>query len=125
MGLAGQPRSHAGFWCVLLCAPVVGSAASPAALQISSEIAPAGGWAQIKISSVRPQAIASGHLSVNLDATVFGPGAIVGLFGANGDAAGVAFSSGKTLDIQFSSASGGIGQLPGLPLLVVSVPVLA
>src|ERR1035438_6574692 len=64
-------------------------AASPA-LQISTEIAPAGGWAQIKIYAVKPQAIGSGHLILNLDATAFGTGAMGGLFGANGDATGLA-----------------------------------
>jgi hypothetical protein len=46
-------------------------------------------------------------------------------FGANADAAGLATVNGPQIDVQFSSASGGIGQLAGLPVLVISVPVLA
>jgi hypothetical protein len=84
-------------------------------LEISTETAPAGGWAQIKIYAVKPMAIAAGHLVLSLDSTVFGPGTTVGLFGANGDAQGLATVTGSQLDIQFSSASGGIGQLARLP----------
>jgi hypothetical protein len=50
---------------------------------------------------------------------------MVGVFGANADAEGVATTTGSKIDVQFSSATGGIGQLAGLPVLVVSVPVLA
>ena len=96
----------------------------PAALQVSAETAPAGGWAQIKIYAAKPMAIASGHLVLKLDATAFGPGAMVGLFGANGDAAGLATVTWPQIDVQFSSATGGIGQLAGLPVMVISVPVL-
>jgi len=99
--------------------------ATPIALQISAETAPAGGWAQIKIFAAKPMAIASGHLVLNLDATVFGTGALVGLFGANGDATGLATVTGPRIDVQFSSATGGIGQLAGLPVMAISVPVLA
>lgn len=84
----------------------------PPALQISTETAPAGGWAQVKIYAIKPQAIASGHLVLNLDATAFGAGAMVGLFGANGDATGLATTTTTTtaneIDVQFSSPTGGI-----------------
>src|ERR1035438_2143712 len=100
-------------------------ATTPAALQISTETAPAGGWAQIKIYAAKPMAIASGHLVLNLDVTAFGNGAMVGLFGANGDAVGLATVTWPQIDVQFSSATGGIGQLAGLPVMVISVPVLA
>jgi uncharacterized protein (TIGR03437 family) len=98
---------------------------APAALQLSAETAPAGGWAQIKIYAAKPVPIASGHLVLNLDSTAFGAGAMVGLFGANGDAAGLATVTLPNIDVQFSSATGGIGQLAGLPVMVISVPVLA
>ena len=107
---------------VLICATAVGA---PAALQISATIAPPGGFAQIAIYAVKPMAISNGHLVLSLDATAFGAGAVVGLFGENGDASGLATTIGAQIDVQFSSPSGGIGQLAGLPVIVVSVPVLA
>src|SRR5258708_4112232 len=98
---------------------------SPTALRISSETAPAGGWAQIKIYAAKPQAIAGGRLVLNLDTTVFGSGAMVVLFGANADAGGIATVGRPKIDVRFSSATAGIGQLAGLPVLAISVPVLA
>ena len=100
-------------------------AASPPNLTISNETAPPGGWTQIKIYAAKPMAIANGELILNLPATVFGPGAMVGLFGANGDAEGLATTTGGQIDVQFTSATGGIGQLAGLPVMVISVPILA
>src|ERR1035441_8249014 len=79
-------------------------ATAPAALQISAETAPAGGWAQIKIYATKPMAIASGHLVLNLDATAFGTGAMVGLFGANGDAVGLATGTWAQIDGRYGEA---------------------
>ena len=56
-----------GTACLLRAA----TATTPAALRISTETAPAGGWAQIKIYAAKPVAIAGGHLVLILDATVF------------------------------------------------------
>jgi uncharacterized protein (TIGR03437 family) len=109
---------------VVLCATVT-FAATPASLTISNETAPAGGWAQIKIYASKPMAIANGELVLNLSAAAFGPGAMVGLFGANGDATGLATTTAGQIDVQFTSATGGIGQLAGLPVMVISVPILA
>jgi uncharacterized protein (TIGR03437 family) len=115
------------YWIPFLLLGFAGRVVSAAVpgMQISAETAPAGGWAQIKIYAVKPMAIAAGHLVLSLDSTAFGAGTTVGLFGANGDAQGLAAVTGSQMDVQFSSASGGIGQLAGLPVLVFSVPVLA
>jgi len=109
---------------VLLTASFLRAGNAAAALQISNENAPAGGFAQIKIYAAKPAAIASGHIVVTLDQTFFGNTPQVGLFGANGDALGLATVKWPQIDIQFSSATGGIGQLAGLPVIVISVPVL-
>lgn len=73
---------------VLSATAAFGFAANPPGLTISNEIAPAGGWAQIKIYAAKPMAIAGGTVVLNLSAEAFGTGAMVGLFGANGDAGG-------------------------------------
>ncbi len=109
---------------VLLTASFLRAGNAAAALQTSNENAPAGGFAQIKIYAAKPVAIASGHIVVTLDQTFFGKTPQVGLFGANGDALGLATVNWPQNDIQFSSATGGIGQLAGLPVIVISVPVL-
>jgi hypothetical protein len=110
---------------VMLTASLLRAANAGAPLQISNENAPAAGFAQIKIYAAKPAAIARGHVLVTLDQKFFGKPPQVGLFGANGDALGLATVNGPQIDIQFSSATGGIGQLAGLPVIVISVPVLA
>ena len=94
-------------------------------LQISSETAPSGGWAQIKISSPTPQLVASGRMVMKFDPAVFGPISSVAVFSAQGDAVGIASVSGQSLDVFVSSAAGGIGQLPRLPIVTVTIQVLA
>jgi uncharacterized protein (TIGR03437 family) len=106
----------------LLAGPL---SAADLTLQISSETAPPGGWAQIKISSPTPQLVTGGRLVMKFDSAVFGPISSVAVFSAQGDAVGIATVSGQSLDVSISSAAGGIGQLPHLPILTVTVPVLA
>src|ERR1035437_8804116 len=113
-------RVLAALWVIL---PLF---ASPSAnVQLPSEPVPSGGWVEIKISLTKPQFIASGHITMDLDPKIFGPIQAAGVFGANGDAYGLATITGEHLDAQFYSPSAGIGQLAGLPVVVVSVPVLA
>ena len=92
---------------------------------MQSETAPAGGWAQIKIFAASPHLVSSGAISMDLDPSVFGGIASVAVFSATGDALGYANVSGQHVDAHFSSPSAGIGQLPGLPLFAVWIPVLA
>jgi hypothetical protein len=60
------------------------------ALQVSSETAPAGGWAQIKIYAAAPTLISTGRIAINFDPSVFGPIARVAVFSAAGDSSGIA-----------------------------------
>jgi hypothetical protein len=99
--------------------------ASDLALRISSETAPAGGWAQIKVLAATPQHIAAGRIVMTFDPAVFGDITGVAVFSAEGDAMGIATISGQSLDVSFQSTAGGIGQLPQLPILTVTIPVLA
>ena len=67
--------------------------------------------------------IASGAFAIDLDPTVFGEISDVTVFGATGDATGYANVMGRHAEVHFSSSSGSIGQLSGLPVAVVSAPV--
>jgi hypothetical protein len=71
--------------------------------------------------------IASGRIVMNFDPSIFGPIANVAVFSSAGDAEGVAVvaGTGESLDVNFVSPSGGVGQLPDLPVLTVTIPVLA
>ncbi|MGA3042459.1 MAG: IPT/TIG domain-containing protein [Bryobacteraceae bacterium] len=97
---------------------------TPLTLQISVDPAPAGGWAQIKIFAASPALITAGSISMNLDAMVFGDIAQVAVFSATGDSTGYATVTGQQVQATFYS-SGGIGQLPELPILVLTVPVIS
>jgi uncharacterized protein (TIGR03437 family) len=102
----------------------VHAAAPGLSLTISSETAPAGAWAQFKVTLAAPHQVTAGYLSMDFDPAVFGSIGNLAVFSATGDAAGFAHVTGTHVDATFTSPSGGIGQLPGLPVLVVSVPVL-
>src|SRR5579862_608817 len=131
MKLRWRPASNYCGACVILAQmALVAIAATQASaanltLQVSSKTAPPGGWTQITISAATPALIASGRIVVNFDPTVFGPIANVAVFSAAGDAEGVAVVAGQSMNVTFNAASAGIGQLPGLPVLTVTVPVLA
>jgi hypothetical protein len=64
-------------------------------------------------------------MAMDLDPAIFGDIARIAVFSATGDAMAYANVSGHHVDAHFSSTSGGIGQLPGLPVMVVSVPILS
>jgi uncharacterized protein (TIGR03437 family) len=128
--LSGWGRASQLLFAVLLGARFAASFVSAATpqnlvLQVSSETAPAGGWVQIKVFAATPALIVSGRIAMDLDPSVFGDVAAVTVFSAQGDAVGFADVQAGHLDAQFSSVSGGIGQLPDLPIFTVRVPVLA
>ena len=72
-----------------------------------------------------PVALVSGEIVMDLDTGVFGDIAAANVISAMGDQVGSAKIQGRHLDVKFTSLSGGIGRLPGIPVLVVDVPVLS
>uniref|UniRef100_Q026Q6 BACON domain-containing protein n=1 Tax=Solibacter usitatus (strain Ellin6076) TaxID=234267 RepID=Q026Q6_SOLUE len=119
---AGGARRHWG--CVILTLLTGRLAAADLALQISNETVPAGGWAQIKVSALNPQLVATGRIIMKFDPAIFGSIADLSVFSAQGDAQGIATVSGQSLDVTFYAKAGGIAQLTHLPVLTVTVPVL-
>jgi uncharacterized protein (TIGR03437 family) len=114
--------------CGILAQPILLAADVPGTqlvLQVSTESAPPGASAQIKIFATSPALIATGSIAIDFDPAVFGNVAAVSVFSSTGDQIGYTNVQGQHIDAHFSSVSGGIGQLPGIPVLVVSVPVLA
>jgi uncharacterized protein (TIGR03437 family) len=94
-------------------------------LQLSNETAPPGGWAQIEVTLPAPALIGQGTLVVTLDPAVFGVVSAVATFSATGDAFGDATVSSGQVSASITSASASIGQLPGLPVLTFTIPVLS
>jgi hypothetical protein len=102
------------------------TAANPAiTVQVSNETAPSsGGTAQFKISLTAPALVSTASISMTFDPTIFGPILNVASFSATGDQAGYANVNGQQLTASVSSSSAGLGQLPDLPIFIVTVQVL-
>jgi hypothetical protein len=62
---------------------------------------------------------------MNFDPAIFGTVASVAAFSATGDQTGYATLQGQQVVAGFTSSSASFGQLPDLPVFVVTVPVLA
>ena len=103
----------------------LGGLAYAQTLRVASESAPAGGYAQIKVYTDSPTLISRGVLGLDLDPRFFGPITSISTFSAAGDAIAFAVVEGTHVSASISAASGGIGQLPGVPVFVVNAPVLA
>ncbi len=114
---------HALCAFLMLCATAW--AGTPLTLRAESSAAPSGGYAQIQVYADSPVRISQGTLEVDLDASVFGAPETVGILSAAGDVYGYAYVTGTRIVATFASRSGGIGQLPGVPVFTVTVPVLA
>jgi len=108
-----------------LCGNILFAANPSITVQVSSETAPPGGYAQFKISLTAPALVSSGSVTMNFDPAIFGPATGLAAFSATGDQIGEAMLQGQQVVATFTSSSGGFGQLPDLPILVVTVPVLA
>jgi uncharacterized protein (TIGR03437 family) len=108
-----------------LLAAQLPAADSSMTLRIVAEDTPAGGTVQVKVFLEAPQQVASGALTMDFDPAVFGDIANIGVFSATGDASAYAHVDAGHVDVHFWSPSASIGQLPDLPVFVVSIPVLA
>ncbi len=108
---------------VLLCAALSAQSAGPAlTLIVANETVPAGGWVQIKVFAATPCNITSGTLGLDFGSASFEASGDAMVFSATGDVWGSWYTYSRVRG-QFTSPSGGIGQLPGLPVLVLPVQV--
>jgi uncharacterized protein (TIGR03437 family) len=109
----------------LLATVLLGAANTPVSVAVSNETVPPGGTVQLKFSLSRPALIAQGELAVDLDPALFGSVITAAAFSANGDAFGFAQITGLHVVVRFGAETGGVGQLPGIPIVVVTATVLA
>src|ERR1035437_2937846 len=100
------------------------TAVVPATVRMSSEIAPAGGMAQMKVLLTSPKPISGGGMLVdsglalgNLDG--------IALFSDTGDVVGAAVLNGSSVDVRFTSPHGTFGAVPGYPLMTLTTAVPA
>ncbi len=97
--------------------------AQPMQLVVSNETAPAGTTAQFKISLAAPAAILSGRIVMDFDPAVFGGVSAANAYSAAGDQWGLVTVQGLHVDAQFNAPSGGLGRLPGLPILTIVLTI--
>lgn len=128
-----QPEPHrlALFLAVstflLLSSPALDAAqVAPVSLPVVISVpeTPPGATAQIRLSLRTPHQLTSGYVAVDLDPAVFGPATAADVFSAYGDQLGVARLNDHHVEVFFRSPLGGIGRLPGMPVLTITAPVL-
>lgn len=91
---------------------------------ISAPDTPPGSPAQIRLTLRTPHQLTSGSVALGLDPAVFGPATAVDVFSAYGDQLGVARLNDHHVEVFFRSPMGGIGRLPGMPILTITAAVL-
>ncbi len=121
----GRGATLAMLLLLLSAWPATAASSAPSlTLRIVAENTPAGGSVQLKVYLAAPLQVASGAITINFDPSIFGDVTTVALFSASGDGVGYGEFVGGPLDAHFWSQSGSIGQLPDLPVLTISIPVL-
>jgi len=109
---------------ILLCASGAAAPANNLHLVVSSENAPPGGVVQVKVFAAPPAAVVSGEAKLSFDPAVFGNFVNVGFFSVAGDQAVAPKIQGTRIDVDFLLPSGGVGRVPDLPILTVTIPIL-
>jgi hypothetical protein len=103
---------------VCACAP---AQVAPSTIRISSETAPPGGMAQMKVLLTSPMPITSGGMFVDLSAVDFASIDGIALFNANGDVNGAAVVNGGNVDMKFTSPNGTFGATVDYPIMTVAL----
>ena len=86
---------------------------------------PPGGTAQLQFFLTAPQTLLTGGAVITLDPAIFDNITAADVYSATGDQYGAASIQGRTVDIEFNSPTGGVGRVLSLPVLTITVPVLA
>jgi hypothetical protein len=93
--------------------------------QLANTSIPPGGTAQLQVFLSSPMALTSGSAHVTLDPAIFGNVIAADAYSVTGDQVGSANIPAQTVDIEFTSVTGGLGRRPDLPVFSITVPVLA
>src|SRR5436190_8837704 len=97
-----------------LCAGALAHSQIPATVRVSSEMAPPGGMAQVKVLLTSPQPITGGGL--RFDGALSAADGI-SLFSSAGDVFGVAVQDGQSVSVRFVSPGGTFGTNADYPLM--------
>ena len=90
-------------------------------IRVSSETAPPGGMAQMKVLLTSPKPITSGNMFLDMSGVDFDSIDGIALFSDTGDADGVAMVDNGKVTVQFTSPNGTLGTNADYPLLTVAL----
>ena len=114
----------------LIRIPIIGSLIACVALaqqasivRVTSETAPAGGMAQVKVLLYSPQPISSGGMDLTLADYSFNSVDGIALFSGTGDVAGSAVIDNGRIYVQFTSPKATFGTAGNYPLMAVTLGV--
>jgi hypothetical protein len=91
---------------------------------VSAPSVPAGAVAQVRLTLTTPRPITWCSLSIDLPPSVWGRPTDVYAFSATGDQVGRGLVWEDRIDLEIRSDSGGIGQLPEVPIVVINLLAL-
>ncbi len=90
-------------------------------LEVSSEAAPPGGVAQVRITLTEPKPIIRTKLYLEFDEQMVEQIMSVGAYSENVEATGIATRRGNVLVVEAVSPTGNLGKLPWYPIFSISV----
>jgi len=90
-------------------------------IRVTSESAPPGGMAQMKVLLTSPKPITSGNMDLDMSGVDFDSIDGIALFNSNGDVGGAATVNGGKVNVQFTSPMGTFGADADYPLLTVAL----
>ena len=102
--------------------PVITTTATAVTMRIPNETAPAGGVVQMKVLTTEVTPISGGRPGFSVDANVFGDVAGFGIMAPNGEIAGAAVITGRSVRIVYDGTS---TLSANYPLLTVVLPIRA
>src|SRR3954447_4952716 len=100
---------------------VAAAQTAPITIRVSSETAPPGGMAQMKVLMTSPMPITSGGTRMDMSSVDFDSIDGIALFNAAGDVNGAAVVDGGKVDLQFSSPKGTFGTTLDYPIITVAL----
>jgi hypothetical protein len=100
--------------------PLMAQVALPT-IRVTSESAPPGGMAQMKVLLTSPKPITSGNMDLDMSDVSFDSIDGIALFNSNGDVGGAAVVNGGKVNVQFTSPNGTFGATEDYPLLTVAL----
>lgn len=112
-----------GLLAVAIGAASIAAGQVPVTVRVSSETAPPGGIAQMKILMTVPKPLTGGVADFTFDPTVFDSAVGIALFTASPDVAGAATVTPGGVQLRFTSPAGTYGMDTDYPIMAIALPV--